>query len=278
VIYGGARALAGRAAAGWTTLAAALLPIPAFEVAGGAVSAYSDLPLACFYGGALVLLLTPRLRPSGALAAGILLASAALAKAEGAVFAPAALVLGGLYSVRRWRQSWRSLALAALPLILALLLLFSWRAGIPERFESYEKIVSWSFLWPGILTRVPRIAAAVRLQMTSFAGWGFFWWVAPLVLIAGWRGLRRRATLPLVLAVAAPLGVAWISYTISLTPEFIVQTSWDRFLIQASVPCLLLLALALRNLLRGLGASSAARSLVERRLARFRSRYRRTPA
>ncbi|HEV7784393.1 MAG TPA: hypothetical protein VGQ28_03585, partial [Thermoanaerobaculia bacterium] len=159
VIYGGARSLAGRAAAGWTTLAAALLPIPAFEVAGGAVSAYSDLPLACFYGGGLVLLLTPRLRPSGALAAGILLAAAALTKAEGAAFALVALVLGGIYSRRRWRQNRGSLALAALPLVLAFILLFSWRAGIPERFESYEKIVSWSFLWPGILTRVPRIAA-----------------------------------------------------------------------------------------------------------------------
>jgi hypothetical protein len=278
VIYSGARALAGRTAAGWTTLAAALLPVPAFEVGGGAVSAYSDLPLACFYGGGLALLLTPRLRPSAALAAGILLAAAALTKAEGAALAPAALVLGGIYSMRRWRQNWRPLALAALPLVLAFILLFSWRAGIPERFESYEKIVSWSFLWPGILTRAPRIAAEVRLQMGNFYAWGLFWWVAPLVLIAGWRALRRRVALPLLLAAAAPLSVAWISYTISLTPEFIVQTSWNRFLIQASVPCLLLLALALRDLLRGLRDGAAAIAPLRRRLARFRSRDRSTPA
>jgi hypothetical protein len=281
VIYGGARALAGRAAAGWTALAAALLPFPAFEMAGGAVSAYSDLPLACFYGGGLALLLTPRLRPSAALAAGILLAAAALTKAEGAVLAPAALVLGGIYSMQRWRR-WRQnrgpLALAALPLVLAFVLLFSWRAGIPERFESYEKIVSWSFLWPGILTRAPRIAAEVRSQMADFNSWGFFWWVAPLVLAAGWRASRRRVALPLLLAVAAPLSVAWISYTISLTPRFIIRTSWDRFLIQASVPCLLLLALALRDLLRGLRSSSGAGFLAGRRLARPPSRYRRTPA
>jgi hypothetical protein len=278
LIHGAARALAGRAAAGWTTLAAALLPTPAFEVAGGAVSAYSDLPLACFYGGGLALLLTPRLRPSAGLAAGILLAAAALAKAEGAAFALVALVLGGLYSVRRWRQSWRSLALAALPLALAFVLLLSWRAGIPERFESYEKIVSWSFLWPGILTRAPRIAAAVRSQIGNFEAWGLFWWLAPLVLIAGWRGLRRRVALPLALAAAAPLSVAWISYTISLTPEFIVRTSWNRFLIQASVPCLLLLALALRDLLRVLRAFSGARGLPGRRLATPPSPDRRTSA
>lgn len=278
VTYGAARALAGRAAAGWTALAAALLPTPAFEVAGGAVSAYSDLPLACFYGGGLALLLTPRLRPSAGLAAGILLAAAALAKAEGAAFALVALILGGIYSVRRWRQSWRSLALAAAPLALAFVLLFSWRAGIPERFESYEKIVSWSFLWPGILTRAPRIAAAVRSQTGNFEAWGLFWWLAPLVLITGWRGLRRRAALPLALAAAAPLSVAWISYTISLTPEFIVRTSWNRFLIQASVPCLLLLALALRDLLRVLRAFSGARGLPGRRLATPPSPGRRTSA
>lgn len=275
VIYGGARALAGRAAAGWTTLAAALLPVPAFEVAGGAVSAYSDLPLACFYGGALALLLTPRLRPSAGLAAGVLLAAAALTKAEGAAFALVALTLGGVCSWRRWQRNRGALALAALPLALALILLFSWRAGIPDRFESYEKIVSWPLLWPGIFTRAPRIAAEVRSQMEGHEAWGYFWWAFPLVLIGGWRGLRRRVTLPLLLAAAAPLAVAWISYTISLTPEFIIRTSWNRFLIQASVPCLLLLALALRNLLR---ASSAAITPAGRRLARFRSRYRRTPA
>ena len=281
VIYGGARSLAGRAAAGWTTLAAALLPYPAFELAGGAVSAYSDLPLACFYGAGLTLLLLPRLRPSAGLAAGILLAAAALAKAEGAVFALVALVLGGLYSfrsLRRWRSRRGALALAALPLALALILLFSWRAGIPERFESYEKIVSWSFLWPGILTRAPRLATYVGSQMGDSGSWGYFWWVAPLVLIAGWRGLRRRVALPLLLALAAPLSVAWISYTISLTPRFIVQTSWNRFLIQASVPCLLLLALALRELLRSLGGAAAAIDPLRRRLARSRSWDRRAPA
>jgi hypothetical protein len=283
VTYGGARSLAGRTAASWTTLAAALLPVPAFELAGGAVSAYSDLPLACFYGGGFALLLSPRLRPSAGLAAGILLAAAALTKAEGAALAPAALIFAGFYAflpvARRseWRRRWRlrrvPLALAALPLVLALVLLFSWRAGIPERFESYEKIVSWSFLWPGILTRAPRIAAEVRSQMGNFYAWGLFWWAAPLVLVAGWRGLRRRATDPLLLAAAAPLGIAWISYTISLTPEFIVQTSWNRFLIQASVPCLLLLALALANLLRV--ADAIFRRLGRR--ARFQTRRRCTP-
>jgi hypothetical protein len=282
VVYGGARALAGRAAAGGATLAAALLPFLAFNPSGGASSAYSDLPLACFYGAGLALLLSSRLRPSGGLAAGLLLGAAVLAKAEGAVLAPAALILAGLYQLRRWRRQRVALALAALPVILAVVLLFSWRAGIPERFESYERIISWSNLWPGIFTRIPWIAAHAGREMVRFSDWGIFWPAALLVLAAGWRGLRRHATLPLALAAAAPLGVAWISYTLSLTPEFILRTSWNRFLIQASVPLLLLLALALADLLRRdvfLPAwLSAWLAPLRGGRARSRSRDRRTPA
>jgi hypothetical protein len=274
VIYGGARALAGRAAAGWTTLAAALLPFPAFNPSGGASSAYSDLPLACFYGAGLTLLLSSRLRPSAGLAAGLLLAAAVLAKTEGLLLAPAVLVFAGLYLPRRWRHRRAAFALAALPVVLAVVLLFSWRAGIPERFESYEKIVSWSLLWPGIFTRAPWIAAQVGREMVKRGDWGIFWPAALLVLAAGWRGLRRRAALPLAVAAAAPLGVGWLSYTISLTPEFILRTSWNRFLIQASVPLLLLLALALGSLLRRAAWLAPLRGAP----ARSRSRGRSTPA
>jgi hypothetical protein len=259
VIYGGSRVLAGRAAAAWTALIAALLSFPAFSRAGGAASAYSDLPLACFFGGGLLLLLAARPRLSAGLAAGILLAAAVLTKAEGEILAPVALALAGLYPLvpgdrtrwrRLWRLRWRALALAALPVGLALVLLLSWRAGIPESFESFEQATSWSYLWPGILSRAPRIARDVRNEMVQFPDWGLFWSVAPLVLIAGWRGLRRRVALPLLLAAVIPLGVGWVYATISLKPDFMVRATWNRFLIQASVPLLVLFALGLRDLLR----------------------------
>jgi hypothetical protein len=260
LIYGGATALAGREAAAWTALCAALLSFPAFAGSGGAASAYSDLPLACFFGAGLLLLLQPRLRLSAGLAAGMLLAAAVLTKAEGEILAPVALGLAVVYpwlpghGAVLWRRLWshrrRALAVAALTAGLGLVLLLSWRAGVPESFESFEQATSWSLLWPGIFTRIPRFAWDARGEMVSFPNWGIFWSAAPLVLIAGWRGLRRRPALPLFLAAAAPLGVGWLYATISLKLDFVVMTTWNRFLLQASVPLLVLFALALRDLLR----------------------------
>lgn len=260
LIHGWAVALAGRAAAGWTTTCAALLSFPAFAGSGGAASAYSDLPLACFFGAGLLLLLTPRPRLSAGLAAGILLGAAVLTKAEGEILAPVALGLAVAYPwipgrrTTRWRRLWgrrrRALALAALPAALGVVLLLSWRAVVPESFESFEQATSWSLLWPGLFTRIPRLAWDARGQMVSFLDWGLFWSAAPLALIAGWRGLKRRPAFPLLLAAAAPLGVGWLYATISLKPDFVVMTTWNRFLLQASVPLLVLFALALRDLLQ----------------------------
>jgi hypothetical protein len=86
--------------------------------------------------------------------------------------------------------------------------------------------------------------------MVSFLDWGLFGSAVPLVLIAGWRGLKRRPAFPLLLAAAVPLGVGWLYATISLKPDFVVTTTWNRFLLQASVPLLVLFALALHDLLR----------------------------
>src|SRR5262249_35926317 len=142
-------------------LVAALVPL--FSVyEGGATTTYSDLPLACFYGAALVLLLSRRARPGDGLAAGALLAAAVLTKNEGAPLAALAFVLGALApglgrpaagrpprppprppsrppsrpptaprSAPRRRL--RRLAMAAAPALLAVALLVSWRAGIPNR-------------------------------------------------------------------------------------------------------------------------------------------------
>jgi hypothetical protein len=260
LIYAGAETLAGREAAAWTALCAALLSFPAFAGSGGAASAYSDLPLACFFGGGLLLLLEPRLRLSTGLAVGILLGAATLTKAEGEILAPAALALAVAYPwfpghrAARWRRLWRyrrrALALAIVTTGFGMVLLLSWRAAIPESFESFEQATSWSLLWPGIFTRIPRLAWDARAEMVSFLDWGIFWSAAPLVLIAGWRGLRRRPALPLILAAAVPLGVGWLYATISLKPDFVVRTTWNRFLLQASVPMLVIFALALRDLLR----------------------------
>ena len=251
LIHHGARSRgAGRAATAWTVLAAALLPFPVFFNGGGAVSAYSDLPLACFYGGALLLLLDLRPRLSTGLAAGLLLAGAVLVKAEGTPLALAALAISGIAMRRRWRLRRGALGLAALPPALAMLLLWSWRAGIPERFQDYQHDFPWSNFGPEILARIPFLYNQMRFEMVALLDWGIFWSVAPLVLLAGWRGLRRRSAPALLLATLAPLALAWFAYSLSREPAFFVRTTWNRFLVQASVPFLVLLALALGDLLR----------------------------
>jgi hypothetical protein len=260
LLWGEARSRAGREAAGWTALAAALLSFPAFAGAGGAASAYSDLPLACFVGGGALLLLGPRARPSAGLAAGLLLAAGILTKAEGEILGPFALVVAAVLPLlstpgaARRRETWRRrrtmLALACLPVVLALALLHSWRAGIAGSFESFTRLTSWSLLWPGILTRIPGLAHDAGAEMLSYANWGVFWCVAPLVMAAGWRGARRRPARALLLLAAAPLGIGWLYATVAIDPRFIVATTWDRFLLQASLPLLVVFAMALRDLAR----------------------------
>jgi hypothetical protein len=256
ILYGGARRWTGRRAAALTTLAAALLPVPAFELEGGAISAYSDLPLACFYGAGLLLLLKPRPRLSDGAAAGLLLGAAVLTKNEGAPLALWALTLAAflghgraeLNSVhRRLARRWKPFALAAGIMAAALILLFAWRSEIPDRFQSYQRIVAWSGLWPGAVRRLPLLLPRIWHELMD---WDLFWSAALLVLLAGVRGLRRRAAPALALAAAAPLGIAWTAYSISLEPVNIVRTSWNRFLLQASIPLLVLFAGALDDLLR----------------------------
>ncbi|HSG39656.1 MAG TPA: hypothetical protein VLE27_08465 [Thermoanaerobaculia bacterium] len=266
LIHHGARR-AGSAAAAWAVAAAALLPFPVFFNGGGAVSSYSDMPLACFYGGALLLLLEARPRLSTGIAAGLLLAGAVLAKAEGTPMALAVLALAALPVVlpwggrpgrlRRWRLLRGPLGLAALPPVLAMILLWSWRAGIPQSFEDYRHDFPWSNFGPEMLARIPFIYERVRFETVAMLDWGIFWSVAPLVLLAGWRGLRRRRALALLLGAAAPLALAWFAYSVSREPGFFVATTWNRFLVQASVPCLVLLAFALGDLLRRVPRVSA---------------------
>lgn len=249
LVYGGARRWVPGNAAALATLSAALLPFLSFYPGGGAVSAYSDLPLACFYGGALFLLLRARPRLSHGIAAGLLLAAAVLSKNEGALLALWALLLLGVALVRRRKAA--PVVAAAVFAALALALLLSWRSGIPNRYdESYEELLTAANLWPEIVTRLPLLLPKIRFEMVAAKHWTVFWSVAPLLLLAGRRGFRRRPSGLLALAALAPLGVAWLAYTVSETPVDLVRMTWNRFLLQALLPFLALLAFALDDLLR----------------------------
>jgi hypothetical protein len=252
VLYDGARRWAGWLPAGLATAAAAGIPFLTFFVDGGAAGSYSDLPLACFYGAALVLLLRGRVFPSDGIAAGLLLGAAVLTKNEGTILAGFALLAAALGPGLRRRKT----SLAAAAVLLAVLAFFVyWRLQIPNRQdENYEERVTVGQFFPGALTRIPDFGGRILIQtFLTWDRWLGFWWVAPLVLVAG-RGVfqSRRAALswPLLLGFAAPLALAWGAYTVHWQPDGLARVTWERFLVQGSLPFFLLLALALREALQ----------------------------
>jgi hypothetical protein len=256
VLWDGAVRWAGAPAARLAVLTVAGSSAFTFWQDGGAASAYSDLPLGCFTGAALVLLLRSRRSLAGAVTAGLFLAGAVLSKNEGtllAFFLPLAALPLLIRRRDRARQAIRLLAALAPPL-LALAFLASWRAGIPNRYdEGYTGFVTLGTFWPGAFTRIPLLAPLALRQMLSWDPWTAFWWIAPPALAVGWRGLRGRRrplAVSLALASAGPLAVAWGAYSVHWNPVALLRVTWTRFLLQASLPLLLLLSLALRDLLR----------------------------
>ncbi len=262
IIYDATRRAAGRTAGALAALAAAAAPF-FVRGEGGAESAYSDLPLACFYGAALVLLLGPRPRVERGLAAGLLLAAAVLTKNEGTALACLALVLG-------WRAggsagaagdsnrgssragAWR-FAAAAAPVVLALALFASWRAGIPNRQdESYPELVQAGSLWPGIVTNAGAFVPVMIDKMNRFRHWAGLWWLAPAALLAGRRALRHPRVRRYLAAAAGPPAIAWAAYSIHPQPAFLASVTWERFLLQSAVPLMIVLACALAEVWRHL--------------------------
>jgi hypothetical protein len=282
LVYDGARRVAGRSAAALVVLAAATVPFFTFGE-GGAFSTYSDLPLACFYGAGLVLLLGPRPRIGDGLAAGLLLGAAALTKKEGLLLGVLALALGWRGARARTvhpapavapaaappsRQSRHSswsetsqppavqrrtgpppaatvqrLVVAAVPLLLATALLLSWRSAIPTRPEQdYPDLLSTGRLWPGIFTNLALSAPLLVKQAFRVHHWAGFWWMVPAVLIAGRHALRHPLDRRLLIAAAGPPAIGWAAYAIDWNPVLTASVSWERFLLQASVPLLIALA------------------------------------
>ncbi|HVG07193.1 MAG TPA: glycosyltransferase family 39 protein [Thermoanaerobaculia bacterium] len=248
VLYDGARRAAGTRAAVLATLGVAVLPFLSYG-AGGATSAYSDLPLAGFYGAALILLLLERTRPSAGLAAGCLLAGAILTKNEGALLAVAAMLLASLRLLRRPRAlGW--FACAAGPALAAFALLTSWRAAIPNRDdENYFAVLRLSDLLNGAVARLPVIVPEILRWTFRWSSWLGFWLLFLVVLIAGCRALRRPGARLLLLAGWIPGAIGWAAYAVSTRLGHLLGETWDRFLLQGLVPLAIVFACALKKTL-----------------------------
>lgn len=273
LLWDGARRWAGRGAALLAALAVAGVPAITFWGDSGAISGYSDQPLGCFFGAGLLLLLRARGRKQGRwanfLGGGFLLAGAALTKNEGMLLAFLALGAAALPILLRHLRHLRNrrplpghllrLVAAAVPVLLALALLRSWRAAIPNRQdEMYGSLVRTQDIWPDAFLRIPDLLRMVLEQTYNFERWTLFWIAVPVVFVAGRRGwMGRRGGLALALAAGAlaPLAVAWGAYLFHPAPESLISVTWTRFLVQGALPLCLLLALALRDVLQRSGWS-----------------------
>jgi Dolichyl-phosphate-mannose-protein mannosyltransferase len=272
IVYDATRRAAGRTAGALAALAAAATPF-LLRGEGGAESTYSDLPLACFYGAALVLLLGPRPRVESGLAAGLLLGAAVLTKNEGTPLACLALALGwraarppGAAEAADRRSAragaWR-LAAAAAPAVLALALLASWRAAIPNREdERYMELMRAANLWPGIVTNAAAAVPVMLDKMNRFRHWAGLWWLAPAALLAGRRALRHPRLRRYLVAAAGPPAVACAAYSIHFHPAFLAAVTWERFLLQAAVPLIVVLACALAEVRRHLSGDLSTRRRI----------------
>jgi hypothetical protein len=259
LIHDGARRVAGPVAAALTALCAALAPFLSYG-GGGATSAYSDMPLACFYGAALILLLLePPDLPSG-LAAGCLLAGAVLTKNEGTLLAVAALLFAAVKLLRRSGAA-RSrpadaralawLGAVAAPVLAAVALLASWRAAIPNRDdEDYFAVLRLGELIRGAFARLPVIVPLVLRWTLRWPDWLGFWLVFLVVLAASWRALRRPRARRMLLAGLVPAAIGWAAYAVSTRLTDLVGETWERFLLQGLVPLAITFACALGHLLR----------------------------
>ncbi|HEY3351573.1 MAG TPA: hypothetical protein VGM13_17485 [Thermoanaerobaculia bacterium] len=249
VLFDAASARAGRLAAGAAALAAACAPYLAFSLHGGAAGTYSDLPLACFWGGGLLLLTSEGAGLGEGLASGLLLGAAVLTKSEGLPLAAVALA-----AALAWAVAGRRLAAFRVPLLAAAglaagatLLLVSWRSGIPARYdEGQVAAFGIAALAKGAAARLPQASRACIQAMADRREWGFTWLLVPLGLVLGARRLGRLATVPLAVALAGALAFYAAAYALSVWPAGeLARTTWDRFLIQMGLPLFALLALAL---------------------------------
>ncbi len=265
ILWDACRSRSSLLASAGTLLMASLIPLFVFEGSGGAGGTYSDFPLACFWGSAVLLLAESPLTQSRAAASGILLAAAALTKNEGGPLALAALTAIAAATAWRaigsfrmgWRQALRNtlaMGTATLVLGLGLALFFSWRHAIPNRYdEGYENVRSVTQVVKATWKRLPLLPAPMWQEMRYQPHWNAFWIVAPIMAFSGISGLRRRPARPLILALAAGVSVFFVAY--GITPwsgAELVHPTWNRFLMQLSLPGFVLLSMCLGASFRNL--------------------------
>lgn len=258
-----AQPFAGTLAAALTAFAVTFLPAIVFDLGGGAITSYSDLPMGLLWGGGLVLIFRAPWRLPEALAGGLLLGGAALAKAEGLLLAAVVVAIASwraarrLVGRRRRSSQWRPGILRAAGGTLAVFLFsaalhVSWRVGVPNRYSETWDDVTPRGLISGAAARLPVALPLIGREMARPEIWSGFWWLAPAIFILGARAFRHPLARLFTYAIAGAVCVYLAAYgASSWEPADLVQKTWNRFLYQLSLPVFVLFAMALGRTLRG---------------------------
>ncbi len=237
-----ASTLGGRLSGGLAAGLLAVLPVMSGE-AGGAAGAYSDLPLAVFWGGAFLLLLDGRRSRGDALLAALLLAAAVATKNEGLPYALVAL--GALALSPRTR---RGIAACTAAVAFAAVLVGARKGRIENRLdEDYGQRLLGASTLRDPLGRLS-LAVPEALGVLSTPRWSGGAVLFVVSGLAGAAALRKRpgrqVALGAVLATAVPLA----GYAFSpLPPVWLASTTADRFLVHLALPATALLAMTMRQ-------------------------------
>ncbi len=248
IILDQARILGGRRIAALILALAACVPFVAFAFNGGAAGAYSDLPLACFWGAGIWLLLASKDRQGSTLAAGLLLTGTVLTKNEGLGLAVLALVVGLIACLGK-KEAFLQWIKTLIPVLLALALLGSWKNGIPNRRdESYFSKLSLESMSEGLTRLVAEGIPAALGTMMDVRWWSLLWIVLALLLLFGAKGLKDRRAMIVALLVVGGLAQFLVAYLVTgWNVSHLVRVTWNRALLQVSVPLLALAAMAAKS-------------------------------
>jgi hypothetical protein len=205
--------------------AALLVWIPAFSVMpdGGATSAYCDIALAAFVGGAFIELA----RGESAWRFGMWVAFVALTKREGLPIAIVLLVVG-TFVLRK--------ATSLVAPVIAVIALIVWRARVAPGDE--ENLFTLASTLPQKVHRIPGAIAGLAKHLVS-PMWGLIWCaalvaLAVLALRRQWRDFALAA-----LVIGGGFAVMIFAYTITTWPQMdLVNSSADRLLMHIVAPAL----------------------------------------
>ncbi|MCM3875745.1 MAG: hypothetical protein NEA02_04930 [Thermoanaerobaculia bacterium] len=263
LVFDVARPFAGTLAAALTAFAVTFLPGIVFDVDGGAITSYGDLPMGLLWGGGLVLIFRAPRRLPEALAGGLLLGGAALAKTEGLLLAAVVVAIASLRAalrvIARRRRSlpWspgtvRAAAGTLAVFLFAAALHVSWRVGVPNRNSETWDDITLRGLVSGTAARLPVVLPLIGREMVRPEIWSGFWWLVPAVFVLGARAFMHPLARLFTYAIAGALCVYLAAYgTSSWEPVHLVHPTWNRFLYQLSLPVFVLFAMALGQALRG---------------------------